>query len=55
MSGASVSTRFVYPPIPVRAYDWMAWVGDYEPGCVVGCGATEEAAVADLREQVEDE
>lgn len=46
-----VKTHFVYPPIPIRDYDWMACFGDYEPGNLVGYGATEDAAIADLMEQ----
>jgi hypothetical protein len=50
-----IKTHFVYPPIPVRNYDWMASFGSYEPGNLVGYGLTEEAAIADLLNQVEDE
>lgn len=46
-----ITTHLVYPPIPVRNYDWMACFGDYEPGNLVGYGATEDAAIADLMEQ----
>ena len=53
MSESKIHTHFVYPPIPIRNYDWMAHVGDYEPGCTVGYGATEEAAITDLKEQLE--
>lgn len=44
-------------PIPSRAFDWSA-VDDstYDgEGCPVGYGATEADAVADLKEQLEDE
>lgn len=50
----TVHTKHVYPPIPLRSFDWMAWVGDYELGCVTGWGATEDAALLDLQNQVED-
>jgi hypothetical protein len=42
------------PPIPDRRYDWSAVTDDYEPGHPVGHGETEEAAIADLVEQLED-
>lgn len=52
-------------PIPTRAFDWSATTDNYdasyegpEDGWVanepVGYGATEEAAVADLKQQLED-
>jgi hypothetical protein len=41
-----ISTSFIFPPIPLRQYDWMAYV-DPESG-PFGHGATEEEAKADL-------
>lgn len=51
-----ILTAFVYPPIPIRSFDWQAWDDDtYDgPGCPLGHGATEAEAIADLREQLED-
>lgn len=48
-----VRTQFIFPPIPVRRFDWTA-VDDetYEAGFPVGFGATEAEAVADLLEQL---
>lgn len=43
-----IFTEHVYPPIPVRSFDWSATFDSYEPGDVVGRGATEEEAVANL-------
>lgn len=41
---------FVYPPIPIRMFDWCAyWDGDEERGHY-GYGATADDAVADLLE-----
>jgi len=49
-----IRTDFVYPPIPLRQFDWCAVDDDtYEPGCPIGWGATESDAVADLLEQIE--
>lgn len=48
-----IRTTFVYPPIPIRDFDWSA-VDDetYDgPGCIIGTGRTEQAAVMDLYEQ----
>jgi hypothetical protein len=50
-----ICVDFVFPPIPVRSFDWAAWIdGTEERGCY-GRGATREAAVADLYEQLEEE
>jgi hypothetical protein len=59
-----LSTTFVYPPIPVRDYDWSAidsntydcdWDGEqYVSRCPQGSGRTEAEAIADLFEQIEE-
>ena len=48
---ASIVTHFVYPPIPIRIFDWAATRGDFDLGCLVGSGATEQEAIDDLLEQ----
>lgn len=53
----NIVTSFVHPPIPVRSMDWQAYDSDTYDGaedsrCPIGRGATEEAAIADLMEQV---
>ncbi len=55
-----IKVDFVYPPIPVRTSDYMAYddlTYDPDPECrsTVGWGATEEQAIADLIDQIEDE
>jgi hypothetical protein len=49
-----IKTEFVYPPIPIRTFDWSAIDDDtYDgPGSPVGTGATEPEAIADLIEQI---
>ena len=50
-----VKTSFVYPPIPDRRFDWAAY--DDERGAdnsPTGWGRTEQEAIADLLEQVEE-
>ncbi len=43
-----IITSHVFPPIPVRSFDWEAFFeGDEELG-LRGHGATEEEAIADL-------
>lgn len=44
---------FIYPPVPFRDHDWQARTEDYEPGHPLGYGPTEEAARADLLEQLD--
>ena len=44
-----IRTHFDPPPIPVRQFDWTAILeNDNFEGTLVGYGATEEAARADL-------
>ena len=45
-----IVTQFIYPPIPIRDFDWMATDGDYDLGDPIGYGRTEEEAIADLDE-----
>jgi hypothetical protein len=57
-----IVTEFWPKPIPSRQFDWSAVTDDYEggdgydePGGRIGYGATEAEAIADLRDQLEDE
>lgn len=50
-----IKTEHVYPPVPWRHDDWAAYRDGYEPGALVGTGATEAAAIADLLEREADE
>lgn len=50
----TIITSFVYPPIPVRQFDWQAVRDGYEEGDRVGYGPTEEDAIRDLLEQEHD-
>lgn len=64
INGIRIRTEFEYPPIPVRDMDWSAIDEDtYDVDCdedgffstsPVGRGATEQEAIADLLEQIED-
>lgn len=49
-----IITNFVYPPIPIRQFDWSAVDDNYEPGCPIGFGATEQEAIDDLKQIMED-
>ena len=64
INGLKVRTNFDYPPIPVRDMDWSAVDDDTydcdcdEDGffstCPIGRGATEQEAIDDLLEQIEE-
>jgi hypothetical protein len=41
-------------PIPNREFDWSATPENYEPGSPVGFGRTEQEAVDDLLDQLEE-
>lgn len=56
-----ITTSHDYPPIPTRNCDWSAidsdtydGAPDTHPPCPIGRGPTEEAAIRDLLEQIED-
>lgn len=54
-----IRTEHVFPPIPLRQFDWVAYDDDTYCGCgdchcLRGNGATEQEAIADLMEQMED-
>lgn len=49
-----IHVDYVHPPIPIRDRDWCATVDGYEPGDPIGWGATEQDAIADLMDQLED-
>jgi hypothetical protein len=54
---AKIITMHVYPPIPVRTFDWEAHFDGDEPNdngqMEVGYGRTEREAIADLLENTE--
>jgi hypothetical protein len=57
VNGIVIHTSFDYPPIPIRSFDWSAVTEDYDgaPDAgwqPVGHGETEEAAIADLLDQI---
>lgn len=48
-----IVTSFVYPPIPCRDWDWQAVFEGFEPGDAVGWGQTEQQAIENLLESME--
>ena len=54
MTDRKIVTSHVYPPIPVRNFDWSAYYeGDEEAG-QYGYGATEAEAIADFIENYQE-
>ena len=50
-----IITHHIYPPIPIRTFDWQAYRdGDEETG-PFGYGAFEHEAVEDLRQQLREQ
>jgi len=47
-----IVTEFVYPPIPDRRFDWEAHLDGDEENGPYGYGDTEEKAIQDLRDQL---
>lgn len=60
INGFRIHTSFDFPPIPVRNMDWSAVTDNYDGAedsstrGQIGRGATEQEAIADLLEQLED-
>ena len=50
-----IVTTYVYPPIPIREFDWQAHFDGDEPNdngsMLAGHGRTEQEAISDLIEQ----
>ena len=56
INGRRIRTDHIFPPIPIRSFDFCA-VDDntYDgEGCQIGYGYDEQGAIADLIEQMED-
>lgn len=49
----NIKTEYVHPPIPIRCYDWRAYVDGHEEG-PFGWGATKEEAIEELKAELAD-
>jgi len=45
-----IITDNIRPPVPTRAYDWVAYFEGQEEGGPTGYGSTEDAAILELLE-----
>lgn len=48
---SKIITQHIFPPIPDRSHDWMAYLDDTDGDGPQGWGTTEAEAIADLKEQ----
>jgi hypothetical protein len=55
MTKPKIVTSHVYPPVPVRNFDWAAWRDGEEERGRYGYGTTEAEAIADLLEMEADD
>lgn len=49
-----IITTHVFPPIPIRSYDWCAHLDGQEEDGPQGWGSTKQDAVDDLKDQIEE-
>jgi hypothetical protein len=54
MTTPNIKTQKICPPIPVRSFDWIAWIDGLEEDGPYGAGETEEEAKTDLQSQIDD-
>ena len=43
-----IITQHIFPPIPIRQFDWVAYFEGQEERCEYGYGQTEFEAIANL-------
>jgi hypothetical protein len=55
MATTKIRTNYDWPPIPIRSHDWSAWVDGREEDGPYGHGSTEEEAIADLKEKMDED
>jgi len=48
-----IVTEHEKPPVPTRAWDWNAYLEDWDLDNPIGYGETQQKAVADLLEQLD--
>lgn len=49
-----IVTSHQFPPIPPRCFDWLATLEDMNEDSPQGWGETEAEAIADLKQQIEE-
>ncbi len=49
-----IVTNFDPKPIPLRQFDWEATFDGYDMGDPIGYGTTEQEAITDLMQQVDE-
>lgn len=49
-----IKTTYVNPPVPSRSFDWVAFIDGREEDGPHGWGKTEQEAIADLKDIIEE-
>jgi len=49
-----ISLDYIFPPIPVRRFDWCATLEDHQEGDPKGWGRTRYEAVQDLMDNLDE-
>ena len=49
-----IITEHIFPPIPIRQFDWQATEDGWDLGLPIGHGATEQEAIDDLMALIEE-
>lgn len=50
-----INTSYLFPPIPMREFDWCATRDGYDEGGLQGFGKTEQEAIEDLLTQEQEQ
>ena len=50
-----IVTEHIFPPIPNRTFDWLAWIDGNEEDGPYGYGKTEQEAIEWLKECLQEE
>lgn len=53
VNGIEIDTAQMNPAVPIRRFDWVASKANYDLGDKLGFGKTEQDAIDDLFEQLE--
>ena len=49
-----IRTEYVFPPIPIRDFDWFAYIVEQAEDGLRGWGKTQIDAICNLLEQIEE-
>ncbi len=55
MEEPNIKTEYWPKPIPIRNYDWEAWDADLNEDSPIGHGLTEDEAIINLLEKLDEQ